>query len=89
MSWTALRATFLGRNKREAERGAAKNVLEKLFERERQRVLSGEDLGSRGGSWQGTPERPVPPPLLLRKNQGSGSFDTMDEDEAMAEAQSP
>jgi hypothetical protein len=31
----------------------------------------------------------VPPPLLLRKNQGSGSFDTMDEDEAMAEAQSP
>jgi len=83
-----VRATFLGRNKREAERGAAKNVLEKLFERERQRVLSGEDLGSRGGSWQGTPERPVPPPLLLRKNQGSGSFDTMDEDEAMAEAQS-
>ena len=39
-------ATFLiGRTKREAEWGVAKKVLEKLFERERQRVLS------RGGGW--------------------------------------
>ena len=85
-----VRARFLARNKREAERGAAKRVLEKLFERERMRLLAGEDLGSRGGSWQGTPERPVPPPQLLRKKQGSGSFDSLDEaleaDEVMGEA---
>lgn len=61
-----VKANARGRNKLEAEHGAAKAVLERLVSKGgAKRKGKG---GGGGGGWAGTSTRPVPPPCTLKVN---------------------